>query len=85
LQAGKISIADIDEQLISSKLYTREIPDPDLIIRTGGEMRFVELLALASRIFRTLRDTTTLAQTSRRKNYDKAVTEFGERERRWGS
>lgn len=36
---GEISKDDIDEQTISNYLYTSELPDPDLLIRTGGEQR----------------------------------------------
>ena len=35
----KISIEEIDEQTISDNLYTKDMPDPDLLIRTSGEMR----------------------------------------------
>lgn len=36
---GKIEIDDINEKLMNNYLYTKEIPDPDLIIRTSGELR----------------------------------------------
>ena len=36
---GKIEIDDINENLVNNYLYTKEIPDPDLIIRTSGELR----------------------------------------------
>lgn len=36
---GKIKIDDINEELMNNYLYTKEIPDPDLIIRTSGELR----------------------------------------------
>jgi len=36
---GNINIEDIDQQLVSKKLYTKDIPDPDLMIRTSGEIR----------------------------------------------
>lgn len=39
LSENKINIEDIDEDLVSSKLYTANQPDPDLVIRTSGEMR----------------------------------------------
>ena len=39
LKAGKISENDINEELISNHLYTAQMPDPDLLIRTSGEMR----------------------------------------------
>ncbi|KQN74165.1 isoprenyl transferase [Devosia sp. BK] len=42
--AGKIDPASIDEATISRALYTREIPDPDIIIRTSGEQRLSNFL-----------------------------------------
>ncbi len=42
--AGKLEPACIDEQTIASRLYTAEMPDPDLVIRTAGEMRVSNFL-----------------------------------------
>jgi undecaprenyl diphosphate synthase len=42
--AGRISPEEIDGQLVSQHLYTRDIPDPDLLIRTSGEMRLSNFL-----------------------------------------
>ena len=39
VQDGKYNIEDINEETISNNLYTKGIPDPDLLIRTSGEMR----------------------------------------------
>ena len=39
VRKGMISVEDISEQVISEHLYTKNIPDPDLLIRTSGEMR----------------------------------------------
>ena len=36
---GRLDVRDIDEQLISDHLYTAGLPDPDLLIRTAGELR----------------------------------------------
>ena len=83
LQAGKVAISDIDEQLIASKLYTRELPDPDLIIRTGGEMRLSNYL-LWQAAYSELYVTPLLWPDFTPEEYDKAVTEFAVRERRWG-
>ena len=44
IKYGKINIEDINEQLISSYLYTKEEPDPDLLIRTSGEIRLSNFL-----------------------------------------
>jgi undecaprenyl diphosphate synthase len=42
--AGKIAPESIDDRLLSSRLYTADIPDPDLLIRTAGEMRVSNFL-----------------------------------------
>src|SRR5688500_18504845 len=39
VRAGRLDARDIDEQTISNHLYTAGMPDPDLLIRTAGEMR----------------------------------------------
>jgi undecaprenyl diphosphate synthase len=39
VKAGTLDARDIDEQLVSDHLYTAGMPDPDLLIRTAGEMR----------------------------------------------
>jgi len=39
VESGNINIEDINEKLISENLYTKDIPDPDLMIRTSGEIR----------------------------------------------
>ena len=43
-KAGRLSPQEIDEKLISDSLYTRGIPDPDLLIRTSGELRISNFL-----------------------------------------
>jgi len=44
VQTGKIQVADIDEALIDKFLFTSGLPDPDLLIRTSGEMRLSNFL-----------------------------------------
>lgn len=44
IQAGKLRLDDLDEEIFASFLFTRGIPDPDLIIRTGGECRLSNFL-----------------------------------------
>ena len=44
IQNKEINIEDITEQMISDNLYTAEQPDPDLLIRTGGELRLSNFL-----------------------------------------
>ena len=42
--AGRLDPEDIDEEQISGTLYTADLPDPDLLIRTSGEMRLSNFL-----------------------------------------
>jgi undecaprenyl diphosphate synthase len=44
VQGGSLDAADIDEQVVSDHLYTSGMPDPDLLIRTAGEMRVSNFL-----------------------------------------
>ena len=44
VKEGKIEVSDIDENMITENLYTRGIPDPDLVIRTSGEIRLSNFL-----------------------------------------
>lgn len=44
VKSGRIDVDDIDEKLISSRLYTSGLPDPDLILRTSGEERISNFL-----------------------------------------
>ena len=80
---GEIEVDKISEELISSNLYTSNIPDPDLLIRTGGEMRVSNYLLWQiaySELLVTKRywpefDKNALAE---------AVLEFNKRQRRYG-
>ncbi len=83
IQAGKISIDDIDEELISSHLYTAGQPDPDLIIRPSGEYRLSNYLmwqAAYSEIY--IDDVLWPDYTSA--DLDKAIEEYSKRNRRFG-
>lgn len=44
MQRKQMSVDDLDEQMFKNYLYTRDLPDPDLIIRTGGEKRISNFL-----------------------------------------
>ena len=44
IEQRRIRAADIDEKMISQHLFTRQTPDPDLLIRTSGEMRISNFL-----------------------------------------
>ncbi len=83
VEAGKLDYDKIDENLFAQNLYTHNIPDPDLLIRTGGEMRISNYLlwqVAYSEILVTKKywpefDKYALAD---------AILDFQNRQRRWG-
>ena len=76
-------IKRIDENLFTRYLYTNNIPDPDLLIRTSGEMRLSNFL-LWQVAYTEIYVTETLWPDFRKKAYLKALREFTRRERRFG-
>lgn len=83
IQAGTLTPQQIDEALISRHLYTREIPDPDLLIRTSGEFRVSNFL-LWQIAYTELWVTPTLWPDFGPRELFLAVAEFQRRERRFG-
>ncbi len=81
--AGRILPDEIDDALISSKLYTKEIPDPDLLIRTSGEMRVSNFL-LWQIAYSEIYVTETLWPDFREKDFYQAMIEYQKRDRRFG-
>lgn len=79
----KITLKDIDEQMISDKLYTSSMPDPDLMIRTGGEMRLSNFM-LYQLAYAELYVTDTLWPDFTQDHYERAIIEFMGRNRRFG-
>ena len=83
VKAGVLSLDDVDEQLISKRLYTANQPDVDLMIRTSGEMRLSNFLlwqcAYAEFLF-----PTVLWPDFSVADYDEALLAYGGRERRFG-
>ena len=73
----------ISEELISESLYTSGIPDPDLLIRTSGEMRISNFL-LWQIAYSELYMTSTLWPDFRRKHLLEAILEYQRRDRRYG-
>ena len=73
----------ISEELISRFLYTSGIPDPDLLIRTSGEMRISNFL-LWQIAYSEIYITPTYWPDFRRKHLLEAVLEYQQRERRYG-
>jgi len=79
-----IDPATIDKETVACALYTREIPDPDLIIRTSGEMRLSNFL-LWQAAYAELYFTTTLWPDFTPAELLRAITVYQERERRFGA
>lgn len=80
---NKINIDDITENDISSRLYTANEPDPDLIIRTGGEHRLSNFMLYQS-AYSEFYSTETLWPDFKADDFDKAIIEFNKRNRRYG-
>jgi undecaprenyl diphosphate synthase len=82
--AGIIKTEDIDEKLVSSHLYTKDQPDPDLLIRTSGEERISNFL-LWQLSYAELYFTDKCWPEFNEEQFSKALTSYAQRERRWGS
>jgi undecaprenyl diphosphate synthase len=80
---GTIASLRIDEDLISTNLYTATSPDPDLLIRTSGEMRISNFL-LWQIAYAELYVTETLWPDFTRTDLLQAVLEYQKRDRRYG-
>jgi undecaprenyl diphosphate synthase len=83
VKRGKLDPADITEQVISQHLWTRNIPDPDLLIRTSGEMRVSNFL-LWQISYSELVVTQTLWPDFRKPQFFDALEEYARRHRRFG-
>ena len=73
----------VDTQSFSSLLYTDGIPDPDLIIRTGGEMRLSNFLMYQA-AYAELYFSPVLFPDFTDEEFDKAISDYAARERRYG-
>lgn len=80
---GKVDADSITPELISSHLQTRDMPDPELLIRTSGEMRVSNFL-LWQIAYTELYMTDLLWPDFRRKHLYEALATFQKRERRFG-
>jgi undecaprenyl diphosphate synthase len=80
---GKCSIENIDDDLITNHLTTKSIPDPDLLIRTSGEIRISNFL-LWQIAYTELYFTETHWPAFRKENLYQAIYEFQQRDRRFG-
>ena len=81
--AGRLDPATIDERSVAARLFTADMPDPDLIIRTSGEMRISNFLlwqcAYAELVF-----IDTLWPDFSKQTLTDAVRDYQRRERRYG-
>ncbi|MEI8234229.1 MAG: isoprenyl transferase [Verrucomicrobiota bacterium] len=83
VQAGRLDPATIDADCVSRHLYTRAYPDPDLLIRTSGEMRLSNFL-LWQLSYTEFYITQTLWPDFRKDDLLEAVRAYGKRNRRFG-
>jgi undecaprenyl diphosphate synthase len=77
-------LKDMDEETFKQFLFTKDIPDPDILIRTGGEMRISNFL-LYQIAYTELFFTKTLFPDFTKEEYFRILEEFKKRERRFGS
>jgi len=83
VQAGTLVPAEIDESLFASELYTADIPDPDLLIRTSGELRISNFM-LWQLAYTELHVTPLLWPDFNREHLFHAILDYQRRERRFG-
>lgn len=83
VKENKISIDEIDENVITANLETRNMPDPDLLIRSGGEYRISNFL-LWQLAYAELYITEVLWPDFKTKNLLEAIINYQNRERRFG-
>ena len=83
IQKNEITPREITEQLISDSLYTSEMPDPDLLIRTSGEYRISNFL-LWQLSYSEIHITSTLWPDFGKKEYLAALRDYQMRDRRFG-
>lgn len=80
---GSIDVSDIDEKLFSALLYTKDIPDPDMLVRTSGEQRISNYL-LWQLAYSELYFTDVLWPDFGRKELEDIIQNYNTRERRYG-
>lgn len=81
--AGAMDVEDISEQLMANHMSLRELPEPDLFIRTGGEQRVSNFL-LWDMAYTELYFTETLWPDFDRAAFDEALASYASRQRRFG-
>jgi undecaprenyl diphosphate synthase len=84
VKAGLRDVESIDEDAIGSRLYTAGLPDPDLVIRTGGELRLSNFL-LFQAAYAEFWATETYWPDFGEAELQAALTDFASRQRRYGT
>lgn len=84
VQSGELSPEQIDEALVRRHLYTGELPDPDMVIRTAGEMRLSNFLIWQA-AYSEIWVTDVPWPDFRREHLELALRDFLGRERRFGA
>ena len=82
--AGKLDPAGVDEAVFAKYLYAPDLPDPDLLIRTSGEMRLSNFLLWES-AYTELYVTDCLWPDFSREEFEKALASYAGRNRRFGN
>lgn len=82
-QAGNITVDTIDEMTIANRLYTSDMPDPDLVIRTSGEMRISNFL-LWQISYSELWVTSKAWPDFNADDFREALQDYSKRQRRFG-
>ncbi|MBI2438156.1 MAG: isoprenyl transferase [Lentisphaerae bacterium] len=83
VQEGRLAIKDIDEELVERHLFAPDVPDPDLLIRTGGEMRLSNFL-LWQASYSELYITEKLWPDFGEEAFGEALRAYASRRRRFG-
>ncbi|CDQ19713.1 Undecaprenyl pyrophosphate synthetase [Halobacillus karajensis] len=83
VQEGEVNVSDIDESMFSSELYTSELIDPDLLIRTSGEQRLSNFL-LWQLAYAEFWFTEVYWPDFNESHFEKALYDFQNRKRRFG-
>ena len=79
----RVPVEDVDEELFRSYLFTADSPDPDLIIRTGGELRISNFLLWQS-AYSEYYHTPTLWPDLDAQELERVLESFSDRQRRFG-
>lgn len=84
VKEGKLNVEDINEDIVSDHMYTEGIPDPDLIIRTSGELRTSGFLTWQS-VYSEFLFMDKYWPDFSEEDIDKAIVEYKKRKRNFGA